>query len=177
MQNKEKNLQYKIGSFLQKHFHVYYEVWSECRNKRIDILAIHRQTKQDFVIEVKVNEKKRGKDLANWLKQASEYNKYNWKLNNDIYTNSIVLIAPQITCDYLNEGDKMSKHKDNSLKQYNNVNTFLGQFGIGELMKLSRYNQSKKQHELTICFVYSGQIIYEFSSNIIDFDTIKRVCK
>jgi DNA replication protein DnaD len=59
--------------------------------------------------------------------------------------------------------------------QHNNVNTFLGQFGIGEIMRLERYNILKKVREDMLCFVFNSLILYEFGNDTINFEAIKRL--
>jgi hypothetical protein len=135
---EEKKLQELIAGYLSKWFYVQREVWSTDHKRRIDIVILHKKYLKDFSypigIEVKVDAKKRGKDLAEWLKQAQDYSTKDFKGFGKI----MVCTYPQIAGKYMEEGTDISKHDINScdrLACHHNVNTFLGQFGIGELQR------------------------------------------
>lgn len=172
----EKELQNKLETYFSKNFNVSSEVWSEDNKFRIDIILIHKSdTKKDFPfgIEVKIDNKKTGKQIALWLKQAVNYSKQKFKGVGQC----IILTAPQLSYDYFTEGSKISKHENSTMPQHSNINTFLGQFNIGEVMKLERWNNSTHKKEMTICFVFSGQVIYEFNNDFLDINKLKKIKK
>lgn len=172
----EKELQYKTGGYFAKNFNIEYEVWSEDMKSRIDIVLVHKtdiKKTYPFGIELKKADMKKGKNIADWIKQGQIYSKKDFKG----YGRLIVLLAPQLSYEYLKEGNKVHSHELDNLKQHCNVNTMLGQFGIGEIMKLSRFNVISKKHNENLCFVFSGNILYEYENDFIDYDKIRSICK
>lgn len=86
------------------------------------------------------------------------------------------MVAPQITMKYLREGYDISNHeRPDGMPHHNNVNTFIAQFGIGEIMKLNRFNFIKKKSEENYCFFFNSLILYEFHSDFLNIDAIKRL--
>lgn len=170
----EFELQDKLEKYFSKNFHVFREVWSTDNKKRIDIILIHKsdmKKEYPFGIEVKIDDKKSGKQIALWLKQAVTYSQKTFKNFGKCH----ILTAPQLSYDYFTEGTKMTKHEYSTMPQHSNINTFLGQFNIGEVMKLERWNKVKRKKELTICFVFSGNIVYEFNNDFLDTNKIKNI--
>lgn len=89
--------------FLKKYFIVASEVWSKCGNRRIDLVLVHKtdiEKKYPIGVEIKVDEKKRGKDLAMWLKQASLYS----TLEFNGFGKCLIVAYPQVSGLYLREG-------------------------------------------------------------------------
>lgn len=175
MENKElteKQLQNNLGNWLKKFFDVYFEVWDATGKHRIDLILVHKSDlKKEFPIgiEIKLDCKKRGKDLANWLKQSTNYSTLNFKN----FGKCIIFVYPQITFDYLNEGNKMSQHTfDSAMFFQNNINTFIGQYKVGEIMKYS--NILSKKH---VVFIYSGSKIWDSEYNQFNVENIKKVWK
>ena len=172
----EKELQYRTGKYFSKNFNVEYEVWSEDMKSRIDIVLVHKSDTKilyPFGIELKKADMKKGKNIANWIKQGMTYSKKEFKG----YGKLIILLAPQLSYEYMKEGNNVHSHELDGMKQHCNVNTMLGQFGLGETMKLSRFNTSTRQHKETICFVFSGNILYEFDNDLVNLDKIQNICK
>ena len=73
----EAELQARIDEYFRQFFHVQREVRTKDGTGRIDLIMVHKSDiwdrKYPIGIEVKLNKKKRGKDLAEWLKQSSSY--------------------------------------------------------------------------------------------------------
>lgn len=160
----EFDFQQKMIKYFEKYFNIYPEVWDVNMTKRIDLVLIHKSDKDKkfpFGIELKKHEKKRGKDVANWLKQASNYNDLDFKT----FGKLLILVAPQISINYLREGIEMTNHENKEFEQHNNVNTFLAQFGIGEVMKITRHNNLKNIFEKSLCFVFNSKILYEYCND------------
>lgn len=162
----EKEIENKTILWLQSHnFLVYPQAWDSTHKFRIDIICRHVDCNRYFGIEIKLNEKKRGKDLANWIKQASNYHNCNW----GEFGKLIIFAAPQISIDYLREGVKMSQHEEcRHLINHNNVSTFLGQFGIGEIL---RYRDEKIS---TLLFSHTSFILYDGRTRTINKNLIEK---
>ena len=61
---------------------------------------------------------------------------------------------------YLREGTRMSEHESSrGFPQHNNVGTFIGQFGIGELQKYAKNKQVR--------VVYRGLIIWDSRDDVL----------
>lgn len=168
----EKELQLRMVKYLKKYFFVDTEVYSSDNSKRIDIAMVHKsdiRREYPIGIEIKINEKKRGKDLANWIKQASLYSEKLFKN----YGKCLIVTCPQITFNYLNEGSIMHQHtfKDDNSYQ-NNICTFLGQFNIGEFQKYE-YHFKKIKYRI----VYKGAIIWDEKDNILRINNYERLVK
>ena len=135
MIENEKELQNRIYNFFLKYFFVYKEVYSQDNKDRIDLILVHysdKERKYPIGIEIKVKQKKTGKTLAMWLKQAERYSKRDFKA----FGKCLVATCPQISGYYLREGIEMHNHEDkDSSGQANNAGTFLAQFGVGEIQK------------------------------------------
>jgi hypothetical protein len=151
----EKELQLRTFNYLAKYFHVELEVWSTCRKRRIDIVAVHKSDPGKLYpigIEVKVNAKKTGKDIAAWLHQANEYS----RLDFVGYGRCLIITCPQISGIYMREGCIMHPHEDeNGCRPDHNIATFIGQFNIGEFKKYTRNGLAYLR------IVYKGQIIWD----------------
>ena len=128
----EGELEDKLEKYLLKYFHIERQVWSESENSRIDIVAVHRSDflkEYPFGIEVKVDKKKKGHAIGEWLEQAKRYTKEKFKG----YGKCIILTCPPLAWYYLREGVYMNQHKQGD--HHDNVSTFLGYYGIGEVKK------------------------------------------
>ncbi len=146
----EKELQEKLANYLRQYFIVELEVWSDDRKSRIDIAMIHKsdiQKQYPVGIEIKTDAKKTGSSLGQWLKQAVVYTQKEFCG----YGKMMIITYPQITDKCITEGDLMHKH-DSSVKGdlacQNNINTFLGQFNIGELQ---RYRDNNIEYLRIVC--------------------------
>lgn len=143
----EKEIQVKIEKYFSAWFTVYHEVWSDCGKKRCDILMYHKEEgspQVPIIIEVKRDNVKKGNSLAEWCKQASEYGQFKWHNGKK----AIVIIFPQISGLYFEEGCLVKPH-DVANNDHHNINSFLyGAFGIGELRDF--YYHDKKGYAIIV---------------------------
>lgn len=153
----EKELQNKIASFLSSYFTVEKEVWSTDHRCRIDIVMVHKSDIARIYpmgIEIKTDDKKTGSSLGQWLHQAHTYTEKDF-IN---YGKLMVITYPQISGKCLAEGMLMHPHnvyESGDLACQHNVNTFLGQFNIGELQ---RYKHNEKEY---LRIVYNSRLVWD----------------
>jgi len=166
----ESELRDNIIKYLSEWFVCDKEVWSDNRDGRIDIVAIHKSDinkEHPFGIEVKIGTKKTGKDIGAWLKQAHGYTNMIFPP----YGKLIILTCPQVSGRYLEEGWEMTKHDVKRSGFYycqHNVNTFLGSFGIGELQKYdNKYSR----------MVWKGVKFWDSINDNFRIEEIKRIWK
>lgn len=166
----EKQLQERMFKFMSKYFIVEYEVWSTNHKRRIDLIAIHKTDslkKYPIGIEIKINQKKTGKDIAEWLKQANDYSLLDF-VN---YGKCLIITCPQVSGLYMREGEYMHIHEDeNGYGQDNNISTFLGQFNIGEVQKYIRNGTAMLR------IVFKGQIIWDQHNDSFRSHNYDRLC-
>jgi len=173
----EDTLQSRIAKFLSRWFKVEREVESIDNKSRIDIVIIHHtdvEQKYPIGIEVKLAEKKRGMDLAKWLKQAIRYTRSKFKG----YGKVMVITAPQITGYYLNEGINMHQHDpfgESTLSLGNNVHTFIGGFDIGELQKYERVDYKTNATKKYFRIVYKSSLIWDSRTDDFRTNNIERL--
>lgn len=157
----EKELQTKIAEFMSRYFEVELEVWSDDGKSRIDIAVVHKsdiKKQYPIGIEVKTDDKKTGSLLGQWLHQANLYSEKSF----NGYGRLMVLTYPQISGKCLAEGMLMHPHnvfESGTLALQHNVNTFLGQFRIGELQ---RYKHNNKEY---LRIVYNARLIWDHRIN------------
>jgi hypothetical protein len=177
MAGSERDLQYKLGQYLETWFNVEYEVWSTDNKKRIDIVIVNRQFKENIYpigIEVKVDDKKTGKDLAIWLKQSSIYATKEFKG----YGKCLIVTYPQVSGAYLKEGDKMHNHEfKEGCSPDHNVATFLSMFGVGELQRYKRVFRKIGKEVTHLRIVYKGQIIWDMYKDNFRINNYDRLCR
>lgn len=162
----EKQLQDKLEVWFSRYFSVYREVWDVTGKYRIDLVLIHKtdvNRNYPIGIEVKLTAKKRGKDLALWLKQSSNYADQNFS----DFGKCLIATCPQISVFYLREGERMTQH-DTTMPQHNNIGTFIGQFNIGEVQKIDNKHCR---------IVYKGSIIWDSISDELRFNNYERLCQ
>lgn len=166
----EKELQIKMQTFLSRYFLIELEVKSTDGKRRIDMVIVHKSDLQKAYpigIEVKINEKKTGKDIAAWLKQANDYS-FKKFIG---YGQCLIVTCPQISGLYLREGELMHQHEtDEGCKPDHNVSTFIGHFNIGEVQKYFRNGRG------FLCIVFKSRIIWEQHNDIFRFDNYTFVC-
>ena len=68
-----------VAYTFSKHFKVNLEVWSKCKNARIDILLNYKDTYY-FGVECKQPNSKRGEEIGDYVKQAIRYTKYEFEI-------------------------------------------------------------------------------------------------
>lgn len=106
----EPQLKINMLKYLSSYFNCQEEVWSTYYKKRIDIIAVHKadlDKKYPIGMELKTSSKKRGKDLADWLKQAIVYTTKDFIG----YGKCMIITVPQVSFLYLNEGLLMNHHE------------------------------------------------------------------
>lgn len=125
-----------------KHFKVETEVWSKCKNGRIDILLTLNDDVY-FGIECKAPNEKRGEKIGEFIKQAIRYSKYEFNIGNGIYKKIPILITPALSYNYLimrtetitNNGYEYHRDRHQQYDSHHTLNGILGSFGIGEIRK------------------------------------------
>lgn len=126
----------KVINVLQKYFKVEREVWSDCRNGRIDLILT---TKEGYRLglECKRYDKKKGEQIGEYVKQAIRYSQYTFSS-----VKIPIFIAPPLSYKYfiMNEieelkgdGNKWHKDRHNETHEHHTFNGFLGAFNVGEL--------------------------------------------
>jgi hypothetical protein len=167
----ESDLKIKMINYLTPFFLVEQEVWSTDNKKRIDLVIVHKSDlnkKYPIGIEIKKDDKKRGKQLALWLKQASVYSEKEFKG----YGKCLITTCPQVSGFYLREGEFMNQHEfENGVSQDNNIATFLSEFNIGEFQKYTRNSVTLYR------IAYKGQIIWDRHENSFRTHNYERLCK
>jgi len=167
----EKELQLKMENYLSRYFHIESEVKSTDWKGRIDLIVIHKtdiSRKYPIGIEIKVNAKKTGKDIAAWLRQANGYANMNFIG----YGKCLIVTCPQISGLYMREGELMHQHEnDEGCPADHNVSTFVGHFGIGEVQKYVRNNKRYLR------IVFKGKILWEQHNNIFRYHNYDALCQ
>lgn len=149
----------KIIPTFSKHFKVTQEVWSKCKNGRIDLLLTLNDSIY-FGIECKAPNEKRGEKIGEYIKQAIRYSNYYFNIGNNVYKKIPILICPALSYNYLlmkdqtilNNGYEFHKDRHKEFDSHHTVNGILGSFGIGEVRK--SYNNS-------YYFSVSNKIIFQ----------------
>lgn len=143
----EADIQHRLHQFFGKWFDVYFEVWSLCRTKRIDLILYHNSDfnrEYPIGIEIKLPDIKKGTEIADWCKQAAGYSRLLFDEKR-----AFIFTAPQISGSYLEEGSKVKKHDITApgyLGAHHNMNSFIYRtFGIGELQKYREPRASRGQ--------------------------------
>lgn len=171
MVDSEKVLHEKMIVFLKRYFYVFSEVWSDDKTSRIDLILIHHSDKgkkYPIGVEIKVKEKKTGRSLADWLKQATRYSTKTFKG----FRKCLIITCPQISGYYLREGIEMHNHEsENDFGEANNAGTFLGQFNLGEFQKFEWHGKIKYR------IVYKGFTIWNMKDNILRMHNYERLLK
>ena len=137
--NEQTEQQYvdKVTNQLKKYFTVIPEVWSDCKNGRIDLIITTLEG-QSFGIECKRPDSKRGEEMGEFIKQAIRYSDY--KFNGKRIP---IFIAPALSYNYfvLNNEEKIIEsvkwHKDrhDENHEHHSVNGFLGSMNVGEIRR------------------------------------------
>lgn len=157
MEETEEQFVLKLIKTFQKYFKVEREVWSDCRNGRIDIILTTKENYR-FGVECKRYDKKRGEKMGEFLKQAIRYSNYTFSGNK-----IPIFIAPPLSYKYfiMNEIEEikedgnmwhMDRHNENH--EHHSFNGFLGAFNIGEI-------RSVKNDRPYFYFSTSNKIIWQ----------------
>jgi len=135
------------------------------------LVIIHRSDvdkKYPIGIEIKKDDKKRGKQLACWLKQATIYSEKEFKG----YGKCMIITCPQVSGYYLREGEFMNQHDfEEGYEHDNNIATFLSEFNIGEFQKYTRNSVTLGR------IAYKGQIIWDRKEDSFRPHNYSRLCK
>ena len=174
----EKVLKELIFNKLSLCFHVESEVWSSCRSRRIDLVAVHKSDVAygyGIGIEVKKFDSKTGADIARWLQQAADYSKLVW----NTYGRIMVIVAPQMSGYVFEEGQLTDKGhlKDGRPTPHHNFSTFLGQFNIGELQTYTHTSYPDYRQHKRVRIVFKGSPIWDETYDVFNYDAYNRVCK
>ena len=174
----EKVLKELIFNKLSLCFHVESEVWSSCRSRRIDLVAVHKSDVAygyGIGIEVKKFDSKTGADIAKWLQQAADYSKLVW----NTYGRIMVIVAPQMSGYVFEEGQLTDKGhlKDGRPTPHHNFSTFLGQFNIGELQTYTHTSYPDYRQHKRVRIVFKGSPIWDETYDVFNYDAYNRVCK
>lgn len=174
----EKVLQELIFNKLSLCFHVESEVWSSCRSRRIDLVAVHKSDVAygyGIGIEVKKFDSKTGADIAKWLQQAADYSKLVW----NTYGRIMVIVAPQMSGYVFEEGQLTDKGhlKDGRPTPHHNFSTFMGQFNIGELQTYTYTSYPDYRQHKRVRIVFKGSPIWDETYDVFNYDAYNRVCK
>lgn len=171
----EQDFVNKLIPTFSKHFKVETEVWSKCKNGRIDLL-LNLDNKYYFGIECKLPNAKRGEQIGKYVKQAIRYSNYEFHIGNGIYKKIPIFICPPLSYKYflMNQretiidnidnvycnGNKFKKwHQDRHCENssHHSFNGFLGEFNVGEVRRFDNVNYY---------FSFSNNIIYELRNGI-----------
>jgi hypothetical protein len=131
-----------IKSFSQ-HFKCQREVWSKCRQGRIDIV-LETDCGKFFGVEAKVPDRKRGEKIGEFVKQAIRYSAYEFEVRPNHFEVIPIFICPPISYKYflMNEqeqiidGVKWHRDRHNEVCEHHSFNGFLGSFNIGEIRNI-----------------------------------------
>jgi hypothetical protein len=150
----------KLITTFSKHFKVESEVWSKCKNGRID-LVLTLNDNIHFGIECKAPSEKRGEKIGEYIKQAIRYSNYEFYINGS-YKKIPILICPALSYNYLlmkeetifNNGYDFHRDRHKEYDSHHTVNGILGSFGIGEV---------RKSHDKSYYFSVSNKTIFQSS--------------
>jgi len=149
----EKEFVDQLCKSFGKHFKVKTEVFSKCKNGRIDIL-LSLNGNIHFGLECKKPDSKRGEQIGEYVKQAIRYTNYEFEVYPGIFKKIPIFICPPLsykyflmnerTNDFINhdnvsfDGKPFCKwHQDRHEEHYkhHSFNGFLGAWGVGEVRK------------------------------------------
>ena len=150
--SEETEIKIKMCEYFDKWFYTSREVYTKTNDKRnfIDILLYHHSDlnkEYPIGIEVKLTDKKGGSELGKWQKQSQRYSESDKNI-----IKPLIIVWPQFSGLYLEEGSKVSKHNvfEQSFYSTNyelhqphqhNVNSHIFKTsGIGELQKFNLKN-------------------------------------
>lgn len=154
--NSEDDLVNSLVHYLNNWFICRKEIWSDCGKGRIDVVAECRQTKAKFGIECKLNNKKRGEEIGEHIRQAIRYSQMKFD-----GIQLPIFIAPQISSSYLAIVDERTtikeiewiKDRHQPHHEHHTANGLLGDFNVGELRTI----KSKDPYR---AFMFSNKVIY-----------------
>jgi len=160
--DKESKLRDNLVTYLNKYFITEIEVKSINNKGRLDLVLLHKsdiERKYPLGIEIKKINRKKGKNIGDWIKQIERYQNYDF----NHYGKVLTFIFPQLSDLYFTEGILMHKHhafRHDIYGAQHNISTFLGQLGIGELQFYD-----DKQYKIQARLVFCGSIIWNSLRN------------
>lgn len=169
-----------------RHFKVTQEVWSKCKNGRIDLL-LNLNDKYHFGVECKLPNQKRGEQIGKYVKQAIRYNSYEFYIGKGIYKQIPIFICPPLSYQYflMNQREVILNNIDNvycngslftkwhqdrhsEFCKHHSFNGFLGEFNVGEV---------RKHNDKNYFFSFSNNIIFSSKNGINDKNYINLLNK
>lgn len=132
----------KLKITFSKQFTVKSEVWSKCKNGRIDLL-LKLNDNVYFGIECKAPNEKRGEKIGEYIKQAYRYSEYEFEVEKGIYKKIAIFICPALSYNYLvmrnetiiHDGKEYHKDRHYEFNSHHTLNGILGSMCIGEVRK------------------------------------------
>lgn len=145
MENKETKFVDDCVIHFSKHFKCQREVWSKCKQGRIDIV-LETSCGKFFGIEAKVPERKRGEEIGNYIQQAMRYSTYEFEVKPNQFQRIPIFICPPISYKYfimnneeqIIDGIKWHRDRHNENFEHHSFNGFLGTFNVGEVRKVQQ---------------------------------------
>lgn len=144
MKQEEAEFVEKLLPHLTPYFEVKREVWSKCKNGRIDLLLkLRGNDNVYFGCEAKIANRKRGEEMGEFVKQAIRYSGYEFEVEPNIFKKIPITICPPLSYKYfvLNDEEKQIDgkvwHRDrhDEFNEHHSLNGFIGCWNIGELRK------------------------------------------
>lgn len=145
MDNSEKYFVSKCLEIFSKYFICQTEVYSKCQKGRIDILLSTTEGER-FGIEAKLPDRKTGAEIADYVKQAIRYTRYEFEVERGVYERIPIFICPSISYRYflMNEktkvidGEYWHKDRHEEYNEHHSFNGFIGGLGVGEVRSVSK---------------------------------------
>lgn len=168
MEQKENNFIESILPTLRLNFIVQREVWSKCRNGRIDlIISPIGYEHVYFGVECKIPESKRGDEIGAYISQAMRYTKYEFEVSPGVFKIIPILIYPPLSYKYflMNErtqeinGEFWHKDRHHRLDEHHSFNGFLGHWNVGEMRKANNEPETKRKKDYII-ISFSNKVIW-----------------
>jgi hypothetical protein len=158
--NELTDVQPWITNNLSKYFIIEPEYKIVCNGKSryADFILTCKQSNQKYGIECKSANLDKGTDVYKWIKQARTYS---------YYSGIPFFVFPHISGRIFDD----LTHKRQPLSHDNNVSTFLGAYGVGELFvdyRIKKVWDIYKYVEvkyLWIEFVYHGKVLWKNNIN------------
>lgn len=142
----------KVVSVLRKYFTIQREVKTDCKTGRIDLI-VTTPTGENFGIECKRADEKKGEHIGRFIKQACRYSENTFK-----GVKIPIFIAPALSYNYFIMNSETVKigdefwHKDRHDEKHlhHTINGLLGSMGVGEIRKSEDF----------FYFSFSNQVIW-----------------
>lgn len=155
--NELTEIQPWLENQLSKYFYIQREYWIRNTRKRADFILTCKASGQKYGVECKASDVKKGTEVFEWISQAKEYS--------DLMGIPF-FVFPHIQERIFCEAKINGSESHSTLVQHNNVSTFLGGYGVGELhvqkrgvppMKPSKYYNWFR-------FIFGGYVLWDNSN-------------